>query len=54
MKKRQRKKFLFKGNCPVCMNDNGVNFLRIRNNDMKYFIKGHWVVVDCDCGYKER
>ncbi len=53
MNKRQRKKFLFKGNCPICMNNTGVSFLRIRNNDLKYFIKNQWIVIDCDCGYKE-
>jgi C4-type Zn-finger protein len=53
MNKRQRKKFLFKGNCPKCMNDNKVKFLRIRNNDLKYFMKNQWVVCSCDCGYEE-
>ena len=54
MNKRQRKKFLFKGNCPVCMNDTGVSFLRIRNNDLKYFMRNQWVVIECDCGYEEK
>ena len=54
MKKRHLKKFLFKGNCPICLNDHGVSFLRLRRNNMKYFMRHQWVVVACDCGYTER
>ena len=54
MNKRQRKKHLFKGNCPVCLNDNKVTFLRLRSNDLKYFMRNQWVVISCDCGYSEK
>jgi len=53
MKKRQLKKHLFKGNCPVCLNDHKVSFLRLRGKGFKYFMRDQWVVVACDCGYKE-
>ena len=54
MKKRQLKKHLFKGNCPVCLNDHKVSFLRLRGKGFKYFMRDQWVVVACDCGYTER
>ena len=52
MNKRQRKKFLRKGNCPRCMNDRKVQFLRCIGG-LKGLIKDRWEVINCDCGYKK-
>ena len=56
MNKRQRKKNLQKGFCPLCNSDAGVELLRPEgetvDEQMKNLMKGKYKAVQCKCGYK--
>ena len=54
MNKRQKKKHLGKGNCPMCMTSHRVSFLRLPFNKLSQLMKNKWIVTACDCGIRRK